>query len=975
MKCTQEHTVSEVNEKRIEGKVGVYDLRINEQTAPVGVDMTKLAFSWKMKSDAVGAKQTAYSITVISENGIQMWKTGWVCSDQSVAIRYQGKMLEPAVKYTADVKIKDQNGNETEPAVITFETGLPKDKPFGKAYWITIDEESGDCDNLPAYRRSFQVKQGVYVARARLYTSALGVYESFINGQRVGRLQEDGQIIYEELKPGYTQMEDRKCYSTYDVTWMLQNGSENVLSAIVTSGWWNGAAVQFRMPEELIFHENAYLAKLVITYSDGSTEIIDTDSSWKAACAAAVQKGTGLWEGEVYDARVDQSWMEPGFDDSEWCGVKANGEFEGVICPWRGVPVMVRPDLERHAEKITVYQGAVGATEDCYGRINTVHTGTDFGNEGITLLPSQTLLVDFGQNFAGWECLKLKALAGTRINIKHGEMVNDCNGQKSRGNMGPEGSLYNYNYTKNTAVVGRTVYYAAGDENGESYHPTYSFYGFRYLEITVDRETVFHHICGQVVTSALEDTGYLVTSDESVNQLISNARWGMYSNYLSVPTDCPQRDERQAWTADSQNFAETGCYLNRSKSFLEKYMDDIRDAQDKTTGSIPGVAPTGYKYGARWGVVGWADAVVLIPWFLYQMYGDTSVIEENWDAMTLFMDVYMAKTGGMGGNYGTLNSPEGQKIGAYGDWLSPENGSQEVSDRLSVAYYAWDAMAMAKMAEAAGMDDSLVAKYTAIYEAEKKLFQDKYVRPSGEVDMNVQSVCLHALYLDLLPDEESVAAVTEQLISNIESKGNKLGTGFLGTEIIMHTLTKIGRSDVAYKLLLQHDYPSWLYSVDQGATTIWERWNSYTRDGGFHPTEAHNTSFNHYSYGSVVAWMFRGMAGISYDEKQAGFKHIILKPQPSRLLPEVKASYESVYGTIVSNMWFEGDRWNYTATVPANTTAEIHLPVSNLDSLQVNSRKGCMNVPGVYTVVSDLRKGSVTFEVGAGEYSFSYIRQ
>ena len=942
----------------------VYDLCVNDLHAPMGIDLRNPTFSWKMKSDIIGAKQTAYFITVANEVGTPLWDTGWVKSDISVGIRYNGLMLEPCTMYVVTVKIKDQDGKETGAAVTTFETGLPQVQPFGNAQWITIcDNRSENCTNLPAYRKAFETKKGLSITRARLYTSALGVYESYINGQRVGRLQDDGKIRYEELKPGYTQMEDRKFYSTFDVTEMLENGEENVLSAIVTTGWWNGPAVQYRMPEELIFQENAYLAKLVITYSDGSTMVIDTDHSWKAARVAAVQEGTGIWEGEVYDAGVDQVWMKPDYDDSSWCGVKRNTEFHGQICPWSGVPVMIREDLERQAERIVVYQGAVGATDDCYGKIDVLHSYTGFKN-GVLLSPGQTLLVDFGQNFAGWECLKLKAAAGTRIDIKHGEMVNDHNGLKSRGNQGPEGSLYNYNYTKNTGVVGRTIYYAKGDENGETYHPTFSFYGFRYIEITVDHETVFYNITGQVVTSAHEDTGTLVTSDKAVNQLISNARWGMYSNYLSVPTDCPQRDERQAWTADTQNFAETGCFLNYSKSFLEKYMTDIRDAQDQETGSVPGVAPTGYKYGARWGVVGWADAVVLIPWFLYQMYGDTSVIEENWDVMTRFMDVYMAATNGMGCNYGTKDSPMGKAIGAYGDWLSPENGSQDVSDRISVAYYAWDAMVMAKMARAAGKQEALAAKYDALYEQEKKLFQEKYVTASGEMDMNVQSVCLHALYLDLLPDDRSVAAVTNQLIANIENKGNKLGTGFLGTEIIMHTLTKIGRSDVAYKLLLQHGYPSWLYSVDQGATTIWERWNAYTVEGGFHPVEAHNTSFNHYSYGSVVAWMFRGMAGISYDEKMPGFKHIILKPQPSRLLPAVEASYDSIYGTIISNMWYEADAWNYAVSIPANTTATIYLPVKQLDSLVVSRASGLRFVN--YNAECEIAR----FEAAAGTYSF-----
>ena len=938
----------------------IYDLLVNGMLAPMGIDKVQPVFSWKMQSSQRGAMQSAYCITVSDENGTCVWDTGWVKSDRSVGIRYQGKTLESATIYRVTVKIKDETGLELPAAETSFETGFFAEAPLFPARWITIDEKE-KTDNLPIYRKSFSIGNCAKIKKARLYTSALGVYESYLNGQRVGRLSENGQLQFEELKPGYTQMEDRKFYSTYDVTELLQE--TNALTAVVTTGWWNGNAVQYMMPEHLIFQENAYMAKLVITYEDGSSEEIYTDTTWKAARVSPVLEGTGIWEGEVYDAGADQSWMLPGYDDQNWSGVRINKEFTGKLCAWDGVPVTVRKDLEHSPKSITLYQGATGANENCYGKINTLLTCKAIDRQGITLQPGQTLLIDFGQNFAGWEYLELKTAPGTRIYVRHGEMLNDKNGEKTRKNDGPEGSLYVFNYNKNTGTVGRTVYYAKGGEM-ESYHPSFTFYGFRYMELTADREVTFYKITGQVVTSAHRDTGTLVTSDKAVNQLISNARWGMYSNYLSVPTDCPQRDERQAWTADTQNFAETGCYLNDSKSFLEKYMADIRDAQDEITASVPGVAPTGYKYGARWGVVGWADAIILIPWFLYLMYGDTAVIEENWQAMEFFMDTYMASTRGMGGNYGTLNDPRGEPVEAYGDWLSPEDSGQEVSDRLGVAYYAWDAIIMAKLARVLGKDDAVIQKYEALYQAEKTLFQKNYVREDGTVDRPVQSVCLHALYLDLLPDENSVQAVIRQLIDNIESKGNKLGTGFLGTEIMMHTLTKIGRADIAYKLLLQHQYPSWLYSVDQGATTIWERWNGYTVESGFYGPAPHNNSFNHYSYGSVVAWMFRGMAGISYDEKTPGFKHILLKPRPDKTLPVVEAVYESIYGKIVSKMGYDGDIWHYEATLPANTTATISLPVENLAALTVNSSYG------LTFVGYDENTQIATFEAVSGCYGF-----
>ncbi len=946
----------------------IYDLRINDLYAPMGIDSSNPVFSWKMASENIGARQTAYSVTVSDEQGSSVWETGWVQSDASIGIRYEGKRLEGATKYFVSVKIKDETGALLE-ASSCFEMGLLGENPFKEAKWIVLDEKEKTQGNLPAMRKSF-VLQDKEIVRARLYICALGVYEAYINGKRISRVLENGEEYFEELKPGYTQMEDRKLYSTFDVGSMLFKGEENVISSIVTSGWWNGPVVQFMMPDSLCFKENGFLAKLVITYCDGTQTVLDTDETWKASRASAYQEGTGIWEGEVFDASVDQSWMLPGYCDANWQKVKFNTEFKGKICAFADVPVTVRKDLERKAEKITVYKGACDVKEGFYGKINVESTQDYIGEQGIRIQPDQTLLVDFGQNFSGWERMKIKAEKGTRVFVKHGEMLNDNNGQISRQNDGPEGSLYNINYTKNTATVGRTIYFASGDPNGESYHPTFTFYGFRYIEMTADKPITLYEIAGEVVSSAYKDTGILTTSDEAVNKLISNARWGMYSNYLSVPTDCPQRDERQGWTADTQNFAEAGCYLNDSKSFLRKFMQDVRDAQDSATGSIPGVAPTGYKNGARWGVVGWADAVVLIPWFLYLMYGDASVIKENWDAMQLFMDTYMASTNGCGGAYGTFLGPDGEKQGAYGDWLSLENDGQEVSDRISVAYYAWDAMLMAKMAKVIGKSEETVEKYEALYKKEKELFISRYVKENGEVDLPTQSVCLHALYLDLLPDESSIQAVTNQLIQNIESKGNKLFTGFLGTEIIMHTLTKIGRSDVAFRLLLQHEFPSWLYSVDQGATTIWERWNSYTLENGFFGKHPGGNSFNHYSYGSVVAWMFRAMAGISYDEEKPGFKHIVLMPQRSDAVPAVSASYESAYGKIVSRMRKENGLWYFDAEIPANTSATILLPTEEKESICICEKEITENIPGISFEKYDENKKTAIFKAVAGKYSF-----
>ncbi|MCI8497407.1 MAG: family 78 glycoside hydrolase catalytic domain [Clostridiales bacterium] len=838
-----------------------------------------------------------------------------------------------------------ENGSETG-----FTGGTVKDGMLEIASRNNTGEllaiQSENNSNLPAYRKVITPKADL--VSAKLYTSGLGVYESYINGERVGRLMDDGSVAYEELKPGFTEarISPRRLYSTYDVTWMMNKGGENVLSAVVTSGWWSDQVAGY------VGQDTAYLAKLILTYADGSQEIINTDTTWKSAKRSAVQEGTSILSGERYDARVDQSWMLPGYDDSEWGNAAINTEFSGTISAWSGVPITVRKDLERSAKEISVYQGVVEGSDtgNCYGKVNVIRTYND-GDE-ITLNPGETLLVDFGQNFAGWEAFEVKGEAGTTVNVERGEMLNDGNGDRGRGCDGPEGSIYNENFR---GISANTQYILSG-EGVESYHPSFTFYGFQYIEVTTDKPVTFYGFKGQVVTSSQTDTGWMETSDKDVNQLISNIRWGMYSNYLSVPTDCPQRDERQAWTADTQNFAEAGCYLGFSKSFLRKFMMDMRDSQE-SNGAYQSTAPTGQFWGAGAGQLGWADAGVIVPYTLYVMYGDTSVITENWESMKKFMDVFMASTNKLGGGH------------SYGDWLAYESNDDNIKDMLGVSYYAWDALLMSEMAKAIGLPDE-AERYMAVYEDEKAFFQEQFVNADGTLKRGEQSVCLYALFLDLLPDEGSVEAVTGQLIGNIERNGNRLQTGFLGTEIIMHALTKIDRSDVAYKLLLQHENPSWLYTVDQGATTMWERWNSYTKDKGFGPVGMN--SFNHYSYGSVASWMFRSMAGIGYDIENPGFKHIVLAPNPDQSLKTVKASYDSAYGTIVSNSVIDGDTWTYDAVIPANTTATIKLPVEKIDTLTVGGK-----APEALTLEADgivfggYENGIALFEAVAGSFSFA----
>lgn len=807
---------------------------------------------------------------------------------------------------------------------------------------------TGNANSLPSFRKEITVKSGL--KSAMLYSSGLGVYEQYINGVRVGNIAADGSVTYDELKPGYTEGVKRRMYNTYDVTTMLERGSANVISAISSPSWWNADDGYLKQGDV-----SAYFAKLVLTYEDGSVEVVNTDSSWKTAKMSPVLMGTTIYKGEKYNANIDTSWMLPGYNDSFWIAPVINTEAQGVLTAQVGTTVTVREDLTITPIGYSVYEGIIPGSNATgfYGKVNTVATYD--GSTDITLNPGQTMIVDFGQNFAGWEEFTITTAKGTVVTIDHAEMLNDQSGDQSRGNDGPEGSIYDLSYRNADAI---TSYTAAGKER-ETYHPIFTYYGFRYAEVTVSAETTFHSIKGKVVTSVHEDTAEMETSDADVNQLISNVRWSMYSNYLGIPTDCPQRSERFGWTGDTQIFAHTGLFLGNNKSFLSKFNFDLQDGQitdpnHEEYGAYPAITPGAYHLNC-YGDFGWADCGIILPYYIYVMSGDTTVIEDNWDAMCLYMDEFLAdKT--FGGD------------GTFGDWLSYEGDSATSKNIIGTAYHAIDALMMADMAKAVG-DTAAETRYKQTYLNKKNIFKNNFVNSNGTLKESTQSACLYALYADLVDDPDPVA---DQLIANIERNGCKLQTGFLGTAIIMPTLTKIGRNDIAYRLLLQHDNPSWLYSVDQGATTIWERWNSYTKADGF--GDADMNSFNHYSYGAVLGWMYSDMAGIDYDTDAPGFKHFTLNPAPNTLIPTVKASYDSPYGTIVSNMEYTdyGRAWNYFATVPANTTATINVPVEDINQFTVNSKTtDDINIATDGIEFVNYENGIATFNAVAGSFDFT----
>ena len=800
---------------------------------------------------------------------------------------------------------------------------------------------------FPSFRKKINVSGEV--EWARLYSTALGAFDMYIDGARVGEKTAYG-VVYDELKPGYTSASKRIQYYTYDVTDALASG-EHLLSAQLAKGWYGGLSGGVSSTLQL-------RAKLVVKYKEQAEPVvIGTDSSWKTSYASGVMF-SAIYDGETYDGNTDESWRSDiSYNDTDWIPAAVMTSFSGRIDPISGSRVRVREDLTRDEYTVTVYNGATGANNDQYGKINVVGTYTQ--DDTFTLYKGETAVIDFGQNFAGWPEITARGAKNTAITMRCGEMLNDMNGIKTRGNDGPEGSVYHANY-RSAASISR---YIMNGNSSETNHSNYTFYGFRYIDITASADITVESLRGLVLTSMHEDVGTIETSSAGVNKLISNIKWGGYSNILSIPTDCPQRNERAGWTADTQVFATTGMYYSDLQNFYIKWMEDMRDAARASDGAFRTIAPINETEGYE---AGWSDAGVIVPYNVYKMTGDKRILEQNWDAMQKFMDVYMASTNKNGG--GTR----------YGDWVSLENNEEDVKRLCAIAYFAGDALLMAEMAKALGKTAD-VTKYIAVYESEKEYFIQKYVNPDGSLKRGEQTSCLMALAYDLLPNDASKEKVKNALLTNLSNNGNKLQTGFLGTAIIMQTLTKIGASDMAYNLLLQDQFPSWLYCVDLGATTTWERWNSYTIENGFNYQRmnsndpANMNSFNHYAYGVVGEWMYGYMAGIMYDIANPGFKHTILQPtvDTSERMTNVIASYDSAYGKIESAWKLSGNTLKFDCKVPANTTATVHLPVTEGKTVTVNGKDAqalTIETNGIEYVKTE--NGKAIFNTKSGGFSF-----
>jgi alpha-L-rhamnosidase len=796
------------------------------------------------------------------------------------------------------IKIRHTNGSVMRiPTDERWKVSLEKTADWKPANVVAElpDNRLGDPGSLPqpaAYlRRSIPVSKTVQ--SARLYVTALGSYRVFLNGSRVGA---------DVLTPDFTDYRKRVLYQAYDVTNLLVSGN-NVIGALLGDGWYGSGLTWVGM--HFFPPPNRFVAQLELDYSDGSRATVVTDGSWKATASPILR--SDIYAGEVYDARLEQAgWEKTGFDDSKW-----------------------EPAAVAETPAITL-SSQIAAPARVIAKLNP---------KGVTPISNGAYIFDMGQNMVGWATLKVKGAAGTRVQLRFAEILN------------PDGTIY----TANLRNADATDTYTLRGSGEETFSPHFTFHGFRYVEMTGYPGTPpLDSIQGEVISSVSgEPAAALTTSSDLVNRMWSIGLWGQRGNFLSIPTDCPQRDERLGWMGDAGVFWRTGSYNFDIAAFSQKFIHDIVDAQT-SQGAFTNVSPNTLPFGgggtqgtSAWsegmvGAPGWGDAGVIVPWTTWLQYGDKAVIEENWDAMQRWMEFIhsrnpdFVRAKGVGPN--------------FADWLAPDEHTNK--DLLATAYWALIANMMSQMAHAVGKETD-ARHYEEVVQSIRAAFQKAYIKQDGTVGTGTQTSYVVALYTKMAP-QSLESRLVERLVKDIESRDWHLSTGFLGTPFLLFTLADHRRSDVAYRLLLNESYPSWGYMLSKGATTWWERWNGDTGDPAMN-------SYNHYAFGSVIAWVYRYAAGIDTAPDAPGFKEIVIHPHLDSRMTAARAEYESVYGKIVSD-WkgTPAGPFSLRITIPANASAKVFLPA--IDGAHITESGN--------SIATQKEDGASVVHVGSGTYDF-----
>jgi alpha-L-rhamnosidase len=881
-------------------------LKTEYQQNPIGIDARTPRLSWRIHTGRRGTMQTAYELRVASAQAslerAPLWNSGKVASSASILRPYGGPALRSGTRYYWQVRIWDDAGRASPWSAPAFwEMGLLEPADW-TARWIAPDltEDTTRSNPSPMLRRELTLAQGI--ASARLYVTSLGLNALELNGQPVtDRL----------FRPGWTSYDKRLQYDTYDVTSLLRTGP-NVIGVTLGDGWYRGR-LGFEGKRNTYGKHLALLAQLVVRYAGGRTEVIGTDERWKASTGPILM--SDIYDGETYDARLEKpGWSRAGYDDRSWRGVRLR---EGVAAP---LVAPVGPPVRRMREVKPVR---------------------------ILRTPSGQTVFDLGQNLVGWVRLTVSGPAATTVRVRHAEVLD------KQGDF----------YTENLRGAAQTVHYTLKGGGAEVFEPHFTFQGFRY--VALDRfpgTPTLDAVTAVVVHSDMSPTGTFETSNDLLNRLHENIVWGQRGNFVDVPTDCPQRDERLGWTGDAQVFARTAAFNMDVSGFFAKWLGDVA-ADQKPNGAVPWVIPDVIGRGAPGNdaSAGWSDAAVIVPWTMFQAYGDTSVLVRQYPSMHAWVEYMRAQAGER------LLWATGFH---FGDWLAFQTvqadypGATTDKDLIATAYFAHSTDLLARTAEVLGKTDD-ARSYRSLFERIRAAFQREYITATGRITSNTQTAYVLAVDFGLVPDSLRANAAG-RLAADVRRMGH-LTTGFLGTPALTRMLSENGHLDDAYRLLLNERYPSWLYEVKQGATTVWERWDGRKPDSTFQ--EASMNSFNHYAYGAIGDWMYRVVAGLNDDPSEPGYKHIVVRPQPGGGLAYAKATLVTPYGEAAAGWRLAGDRLTVTAIVPPNTRATVHLPGAHLEQV----REGNAALAAASGVTRPTQAGdTVLVEVGSGSYAFTY---
>lgn len=887
-------------------------LRCEYRRTPRGVGVASPRLSWKLASDERGQAQTGYRIVVRADvpacGPVLVWDSGWVTSGDHMGVGYAGAPLSSSMRYLWDVQVADAFGVASGTASSEFTTGIVHPDEW-RARWIGRDphtapgldvpEDHGRslrCTHLPT---PLQLRRTLRCAgrplRAHVHATARGLYQLRVNGAAVGD---------DELTPGWTDYRFRIQYQTYDITRLLDEG-ENVLAATVADGWFSGY-IGFDARHQAMHYgtDPQLLAQLVLDYPDGVRHVLVTDEQWREHPGAT--QYSDLLMGEQVDARqATTGWQYPGYDDSLWPPAKVLDTDTTTLTSTKDEPVRATQELP--ARDVRTRDG--------------------------------TTIIDFGQNFVGRVRLTVRgAECGQRVQIRHGELLDN------------DGELYTANLRSAEAT---DIYYAAG-QPVEVFEPTFTTHGFRWIEVSgYPGELDPGDVIGIVLHSDTEFVGRFDCDHELVNQLQANIVWSQRGNLLSVPTDCPQRDERLGWLADAHIFAPTASLNADTAAFYARWLSDVMDAQDDD-GAFPDIAPPVTEFLRREGAPAWGDAGVLIPWLLWRYYGDHRTLERCFGHMCAWVDHIRRHNPDLVWRHRRGND--------YGDWLQVDAATPH--EVVATAYFARSARTVAMTAGTLGCTDD-AAHYHELADAVAQAFVTNFVDDDGRVHGDTQTVYLVAVAFDLLP-RRLVRAAIERLGTLISNRGNRLTTGFIGVALLAPTLAAHGRSDLAYALLTQTEYPSWGYSIAGGATTIWERWDAWTEGRG--AASAAMNSFNHYSLGSIGEWLYRGVAGIDQTDDSVAWSELVVAPCTEGKLSRAAADYDSARG-LIRSAWQRGeDSLQLRLLVPPGAEAIVHLPSTEPAEVTENGT-ALASATGVRNIRAG--DGELVCRVTSGQYAFS----